>query len=146
MELTGWTLLRFLHLLGAVVWVGGQLTLAVAVVPAFKAELDDQTRSRVGRSMARRYGVVAFAIGLPLQIATGIGLAYRYGVDLDGFDRDGYGAALGVKLVLVVAAVALAAWHGMASASGNRRLATLMSYTGMVAAVVILFLSAWLTG
>jgi uncharacterized membrane protein len=146
MEFTGWTLLRFLHLLGAVVWVGGQLTLAVAVVPAFKAELDDETRSRVGRSMARRYGVAAFAFGLPIQVATGIGLAYRYGVDFDGFDRDGYGATLAVKLVIVVAAVAFAAWHGMASAAGNRRMATLLSYAGMLAAVVILLLSAWLNG
>ena len=123
----GWSIVRFLHVMGAIVWVGGQVTLSAAVVPAMATHLDAATRSTLGRAVGRRYAVMAVAIGLPVQIATGIALAFDRGVTFRSFSRAGYGATLSLKIVLVVAAVASAAWHGIASAQGNERMARAMA-------------------
>ena len=44
-----WTLIRFLHLLALAFFVGGQLLLVVAVVPAMRGAGDDSRMRAVGR-------------------------------------------------------------------------------------------------
>jgi uncharacterized membrane protein len=92
------TAVRFLHLLAMAFFVGGQLFLVAAVIPALRGETD---RERL-RAVARRFGwgtLVAIAV----LVATGIALASRY----DRWD-DG---ALQVKLALVAVVTVLVAWH-----------------------------------
>ena len=94
---TGWLFVRWLHVLAMALFVGGQLVLAAAVVPALRST------DREGlRAVARRFGwatLVAFAV----LVATGAAMAQRT-------DRWGSGT-LQVKLGLVVLTGALIAWH-----------------------------------
>lgn len=69
----GWLLIRFLHLLALAFFVGGQLLLAVAVVPALRGEGDDSRMRAVGRRFA--YASLA---ALAVLIATGIAMASHY--------------------------------------------------------------------
>ena len=88
---------RWLHLLAMAFFVGGQLVLVAAVVPALRA------RDREGlRAVARRFGWGSLA-ALAVLAATGALMASEDGTWDDG--------TLHVKLGLVVAAVALVAWH-----------------------------------
>jgi uncharacterized membrane protein len=92
------TVVRYLHLLAMAFFVGGQIFLAAAVVPALRAEAD---RPRL-RAIARRFGwgtLVAIAV----LVATGIPLASEFGRWGDG--------TLHIKLALVAAVAGLTTWH-----------------------------------
>ena len=49
-----WTFIRFLHVVAVIVFVGGQLTLVVAVAPALRSPDGEAMRP-----IARRFGVAA---------------------------------------------------------------------------------------
>lgn len=68
----GWLVIRFLHLLALAFFVGGQLLLAVAVVPALRGREDDAMRS-----VARRFGY-ATLVALAVLVATGIAMASHF--------------------------------------------------------------------
>jgi uncharacterized membrane protein len=95
---TGWELVRWLHLLAMAFFVGGQLFLAAAVVPAFRGSAE---RGPL-RSIARRFGWGSLA-ALVVLAATGAALASHFG--------DWGRGALHVKLALVLVAALLVLWH-----------------------------------
>jgi uncharacterized membrane protein len=65
-SVTGWSLVRFAHVLAAMGWVGGQLALSIIVLPVLRGRLDATERAPLIREMARRFaiGVVVFATAL----------------------------------------------------------------------------------
>lgn len=95
-----------LHLLGAAVWVGGHLTLALSVLPRAL-----RTRE-IGplREFEERFEKVGIP-ALALQILTGLWLARLYVPDPGRWFAfaDPMGTAAGVKLILLAATAALAA-------------------------------------
>src|SRR5262245_9651481 len=94
-----WTqvLVRYLHVLAMATFVGGQLVLAVAVVPGLRG------RDREGlRAVARRFGWASLA-ALAVLIVTGAWMASDY----DLWDS----GTLHAKLALVVLAAVLIGWH-----------------------------------
>ena len=94
---------RYLHLLAMAVFVGGQLVLAVAVVPGLRG------RDREGlRAVARRFGWASLA-ALVVLLVTGAWMASEYSRWDD--------STLHVKLGLVALAGALIAWHLRAAAA-----------------------------
>lgn len=96
--MTGWELVRWLHLLAMAFFVGGQLVLVAAVVPALRG---DAHRERL-RAVARRFGAGSL-VALAVLLATGIPMAGHFGVWDD--------TRLHVKLGGVVAAGLLIVWH-----------------------------------
>jgi uncharacterized membrane protein len=70
--------LRIVHLLAAVVWAGGTVSLVfVAVPPAQRLQGED--RARVLRDFGRRWRPIGWS-ALGIAVATGIALAWRDGV------------------------------------------------------------------
>ncbi len=108
-----WSLVRFLHVVAAMVWVGGQLLLSGVVLPVLRSHLDAETRAPLVGATARRFAAVANIVVLPVSLATGLALAWHRGVALESFSRPGYGRLLSIKLVLVLVAVVMAALHGV---------------------------------
>jgi uncharacterized membrane protein len=92
------TLVRYLHLLAMAFFVGGQLFLAAAVLPALRGEAD---RDRL-RAVARRFGFGTL-VAIAVLIGTGIPLASY-------FHQWGSGT-LHAKLALVAVVAALVVWH-----------------------------------
>jgi uncharacterized membrane protein len=113
MSVTWWSLVRFVHVLAAMVWVGGQVVLSGVVLPVLRADLEPGARALVVPRAARRFGALANIALLPLLLITGTGLAWHRGVTFGSFDQPGYGRLLAIKLALVAAAVGLAAAHGI---------------------------------
>ena len=68
-----WTVIRFLHVIALVFFVGGQLLLAVAIVPVLRGRDEDSAM----RAVARRFGI-ASAVALALLIATGAAMADHF--------------------------------------------------------------------
>lgn len=136
-----WSLVRFVHVIGATVWVGGQLALTFVVTPAARADLADDARSTLMTDVGRRFARITVIGVLPLMLATGLALAYHRGVEENLFSIPSYGTALAVKIVLVVVSVALAAMHGVAAAQGRTDRSRLYSYSGLTTTVVIVLIA-----
>jgi len=98
MDTTFWQAVLYLHLVAMAFFLGGQLLLAVAVVPALRAE---ENREQL-RAVARRFGWGSL-VALGVLIATGAAMASH----LDLWD-DG---TLHTKLALVAVAVILVGVH-----------------------------------
>ena len=95
-----WEAIRWLHLLAMAFFVGGQLVLAGAVVPAFRGA-EGRDREPL-RAIARRFGLGTL-VALALLVLTGAAMASHFG--------DWSNGTLHVKLALVVLAGVLVAVH-----------------------------------
>ena len=93
--MTGWLILRWLHLLAMAFFVGGQLMLAAVLVPIARG-------TDAMRAAARRFGQGTL-IAVGVLLVTGMPLAGHYGVWDDGRFQ--------AKLTLVVVVGALVLWH-----------------------------------
>lgn len=121
----------FLHVLGATIWVGGQLVLA-ALVPSLRRVAPEATR--VAAQAFNRVAWPAFGV----LILTGV-----WNVVAEGDKGSAYRTTLVVKLV-VVAASGLTAWLH-ARATGRTALAVFGALTGLTA-LLALFLGILLAG
>ena len=82
MAITAWSMVRFVHVIAAMMWVGGQLTLSGVVLPAVRAELRPELRGPVVVRTARRFAALANFVILPTLIVSGVALAWHRGVTL----------------------------------------------------------------
>lgn len=140
-----WALVRFVHITGAALWVGGQLALALVVTPLARKLLGAQHTTVVG-AFGRRFARLTLIAALPLQVATGIGLAVHNGVTWASLGEPGYGRTLAAKLGLLVLAMVAAAGHGVAAAKGRRELSRALSATGLVCSLGVVLLASALAG
>lgn len=67
-----WELVRFLHIVALALFVGGQIMLVVAIVPALRGQPEE-----VMVGVARRFGI-ASAVAIVILLATGIAMASHY--------------------------------------------------------------------
>lgn len=95
---TFWQAVLYLHLVAMAFFLGGQLLLAAAVVPALRG---DQNREQL-LAVARRFGWGSL-VALGVLIATGAAMADHFSLWEDG--------TLHVKLALVAVVVALTGIH-----------------------------------
>ena len=93
----GWLAVRWLHVLAMALFVGGQLVLVVAIVPALRG-----SNREALRAIARRFGWASLA-ALAVLVATGSALASH--------DMHWSSATLQVKLALVLTVGVLIGWH-----------------------------------
>ena len=93
-----WLAVRWLHVLAMAFFVGGQLVLAVAVVPVERRAPD---RERL-RAVARRFGYGTL-VAIAVLLITGTAMASHFHRWDDG--------TLQLKLVLVALVAVLVIWH-----------------------------------
>ena len=136
MSVDRWSLVRFMHVVAAMAWVGGQLLLSTVVLPVMRKQLEPAGRGPVIRSTARRFAALANFGLLPVLFATGLALAWHRGVTLRSFEHPGYGRLLGIKLVFVAASVVLAAAHG-AVVTARPGWARSLAVSGLVSSLII---------
>ena len=106
-----WTLIRFVHVLSAIAWVGVQLTLFM-LFPVLRRRLGAEEFREVARAAGMRLGIVA-AVTLPALLASGLALASH---EVPSSERGWVDA----KLVLWVLIVAGFGGHAL-TASRMRR-------------------------
>jgi uncharacterized membrane protein len=93
-----WPTVRWLHVVAMAFFVGGQLLLAVAVVPVERREPDREQL----RAIARRFGFGTL-VAIAVLLATGSAMATHLRLWADG--------TLQVKLALVALVAVLVVWH-----------------------------------
>ncbi|SFI22016.1 hypothetical protein SAMN05216275_10244 [Streptosporangium canum] len=139
--MTWWSVVRFLHVLSAALWVGGQLTVSLVVLPLARRLLDEQRRAKMMSAVGRRFGIVTAAVFLPVQLGTGVALAWRKGVTWASLADPGYGRILVAKLLLFCAVMAAAGLHGWASATARPGLARAMAVAALVGSLGVVLLA-----
>lgn len=114
------TAIRALHLIGAAVWAGGMVMLALAVGAA-RRTVAEHERVALFRALGRRFAI-AGGIAMVVLIATGTDMAAdRLGSWADLFDT-GYGERLLEKLALVAVVIALTLFHSLVQGPALSRL------------------------
>lgn len=141
-----WVWVLFIHILGAALWVGGQLALSLIVLPTARRLMPEEDRLRVLTPIGRRFGMITLAAMLPVQVATGVALAIHHGVTWRSLVEPGYGLTLTVKLALVVVVMAAAGVHGVLSVRQRPLAARVVAMVGLVCSVAILLFAAALAG
>lgn len=113
MTITGWSLIRFTHVLCAMGWVGGQVILSAVVLPVLRSDLAPEVRGPLIRKAAKRFGLAANVVLLPTLLLTGLALANHRGLSWGTLSEDGYGRLFAIKMALVVVSVVIASVHGI---------------------------------
>lgn len=138
---TVWSLVRFAHVLAAVVWVGGQLTLSLIVRRASSETLQDQSRAALFTKIGQVFGRMATFVLMPVLLGTGVALIYRRGVDLGALSVGSYGQILTAKILLAFLSFGLAAVHGVVATRGSSRASRLVGIGGGVVSVIVVLLA-----
>ncbi|MFR0354261.1 hypothetical protein [Streptomyces sediminimaris] len=136
-----WSLVRFLHVTGAMLWVGGQLALTLVVLPLARHLLAAEAKDRFGAAAGRRFGLLTGAVFLPLQLGTGWAMAWHKGVTWTSLAEPGYGRTLAAKLGLFAVVMAAAAGHGIAHARGRADLARALAVVSLVGSLGVVLLA-----
>jgi len=149
----------WLHVLAATIWVGPQVFLFVAAVPAVRTIEDVKERARLMRLITRRFGYLAWAAMIVLVI-TGVGNMYEDEYSIDFLFDHNWGTIFEVKMTLVILTVVLTAVHSFilgprlldmqesvtdeAQLAPTRRLSIIISGVNGLLALGILFCAALL--
>lgn len=141
-----WSLVRFLHVLSAMVWVGGQLTLTAMLLPVVRARLTGTDRQAVMRQVGRRFGMFTVTVFLPVQVATGALLAWHVGVTPGSLTEPGYGRTLLAKLVVFSLVLAASGVHGWAQGTRRAGAARVFALGSLLGSLVIVLLATALPG
>jgi uncharacterized membrane protein len=104
-------LVRWLHVLSAVIFVGPQVFLAAIAMPAMRGIEDARARQAVVRRTTLGFGALG-GIALAVLIATGIYQYYEFEALVDP-DVERYFFLFQVKMSLVTAVIILTVLHGM---------------------------------
>ena len=148
-----------LHLLAAMLWLGGMLFLAVVGAPVLRA-LEPAIRQEIFRRLGERFRTVGW-IALGVLVATGTGMVQLRGwlrpevMGSSGFWTAGPGRTLALKLALVALMLGLSAWHdfvlgpragraepGSPRALRLRKRAAGMARVNALVGLLVLFLAA----
>ena len=138
---TWWSLLRFVHVLSAAVWVGGQLTLSLLLLPLLRRRLPTELRETLTSSIGKRFGIYTIAVFIPVQVSSGIGLAMHYGVTWASLTHPGYGRTLLTKLIVFVVVMLLSGLHGWAHGTGRLAVARALALASLLGSCVIVLLA-----
>lgn len=136
-----WSVVRFLHIVGAIIWVGGQLTVTVILLPIAQRQLAVADRATVMRAVGRRFAMVTAAVFLPVQIITGILLAIHNGVTWASLLEPGYGRVLVAKVLLFALVMAASVVHGIAQSRRQPRGARVASIAALVGSLGVVLLA-----
>jgi uncharacterized membrane protein len=144
----------FVHILSAIVWIGGMLFLALVIVPATRGQPPAE-RVALFSAVGRRFRTVGWVcIGL-LLVTGGVNTSYR-GVTWENvLTAELWGSpfrrVLALKLGVVAAMLALSVYHDFvigprsvraAAGAEAQRLRRLASYVGRVEAILALLVVA----
>ena len=114
------TVVRSLHLIGAAVWAGGMVMLALAVGAARRTVAEPQ-RIELFRALGRRF-LVAGGIAMLVLIATGTDMAADRLAAWSDLTDTAYGERLLAKLGVVAIVICLTLFHSLVQGPALSRL------------------------
>ena len=110
--MTFWNLVRFAHVLGVAMWLGGMLFLGLIAVPAARVSGDRGASRALITNVAKRFGVIG-GIAWVLILVTGNGLMAHRDLKFADLTSTDYGQKILAKLILLLLIGVAVLVHGM---------------------------------
>lgn len=139
--ITAWALVRFVHVIFAVIWVGGQLTFSLVLIPIIRRRLPESMAAGIRSTFGKLFGIFTLAIFLPVQAVTGYAIAAHHGVTWSTLLEPGYGRTLTAKLAVFLLVLAISGLHGYLHGSGRVRAARSLAVASLGGSVIIVLLA-----
>ena len=136
-----WSLVRFVHVVSAMVWVGGQVTISLMVLPVARRLLRVEDRGPVLTAVGRRFGLFTVVAFLPLQVGSGLLLAWHQGVTVASLADPGYGRTLAAKLVAFALVMVAAGGHGWAMGTKRQAFARALAIASLIGSLAVVLLA-----
>lgn len=150
-------LVHWLHLMGAILWIGGMLFAGWMLTPAERGAVPPEVRAAIFNKVGKRFYIIAWS-ALLVSIATGIYKVFALR-GVPGLFQSSFGAILIIKLSLAAVMITLSFLHdfiwrprlaarsGHAASGEHRGLdfwVPLWRHVNAAAAVLIVLLGAFL--
>ena len=139
-----WTVVRFLHVAAAILWVGGQLTLSMVIRPVVDRNADAERRTELMTAVGSRYGRIASFGLIPILLATGFGLTYHHGVEFGGLSLSSYATTLTFKIILALVSFGLAMAHGIAAVRSSSPTVRIVGLASTSVSLLVVLLAVML--
>lgn len=110
--MTVWTLVRFAHVLGVAMWLGGMLFLGLIAVPAARATGDRGASRALIADVGKRFGKIGGAAWVVILV-TGGGLMSHRNLSFGDLTSSDYGRKILAKLILLLLIGVAVLVHGM---------------------------------
>ncbi|CCF86200.1 DUF4149 domain-containing protein [Nitrolancea hollandica] len=105
-----WVIIRWVHLMSAIAWIGGMLFMGLILIPVMRKALPSIERTLLFDKVGYRYGMVS-TVALLLLLVTGYFNGEHRHVDWAHLTVSAYGQILALKLVLVVLVIGVTFVH-----------------------------------
>jgi len=142
--------IMFLHILGALLLVGGMLFFTLIAAPYLRSLEDKRETARHFQAMGKRFKTVGLVAWGMLLVTGPINLHLR-GFELDSaFWASGYGKALMIKLILVALVIASSVIHDFVIGPRSRsnpklsNVAKIVGRSNLVLTLIVVYLAVTL--
>lgn len=105
-----WSVIRWVHLLSAIAWIGGMLFILLVLLPVMRRAMPPAERTVLFARVAERYGVLSW-IALSILVVTGVFNGEHRGVAWMHLLDGEYGRTLALKLLLVAVVIPITLVH-----------------------------------
>jgi len=139
--ITAWALVRFTHVIFAVIWVGGQLTFSLVMIPLIQRRLKPELAAGIRSTFGKMFGLFTLGVFLPVQAVTGYFLAAHRGVTWSNLLEPGYSRTLTTKLAVFLLVLLISGLHGYLHGSGRTTAARSLAVASLFGSVVIVLLA-----
>lgn len=107
-----WAVIRWMHLLAAMTWIGGMIFILIVLLPVMRRSLSPLERTLLFAKVGQRYFTASW-IAVIILVITGILNAERRGVDWTRLTGSQYGRTLHLKLEIAGVVVVLTLIHAL---------------------------------
>jgi uncharacterized membrane protein len=107
-----WSWIRWIHIMSAIAWIGGQLFILLVLLPIMRKVLPRNERTLVFAQVGRRYAVVSW-VALTLLVVTGFLNGQRRSVAWEHLTDSSYGRILFTKLIFVAIVIVVTLVHAL---------------------------------
>lgn len=112
MQITIWSVIRWVHIMSAITWIGGMLFIVLVLLPILIKALPKEDRTILFAKIAERYGVVSW-IALTLLVITGVLNGEHRHIAWTHLADSSYGRTLGLKLIFVAIVIVITLVHAL---------------------------------
>lgn len=105
-----WAVIRWVHIMAAITWIGGMLFILIVLLPILRRALPAEERIVLFAKVGERYGTLSW-VSLAVLVVSGFLNAEHRGLNWGRLLVTDYGRTLGLKLLFVAIVIVITLVH-----------------------------------